>query len=104
MSDAGTAPDHASGASARVVTDAAAYGRLLAAYAPARVPWLLVWARTQAGLTQAQLAAELHVSRSLIARVETGRRRIRSGEAVQWAHATGAPADELLCEAYRDLL
>lgn len=56
---------------------------------------VLVDARKAVGFTQAQLATRMHVSQSLIAQVEDGRRRVDVVEFFDFAKAFGITPHEL---------
>ncbi|WP_323042687.1 helix-turn-helix transcriptional regulator [Gemmobacter sp.] len=56
----------------------------------------LVKARKEAGLSQAALAGRLRCQQSLIARIESGERRIDVVEFVILTRSTGADASEML--------
>lgn len=56
----------------------------------------LIAARKAAGLTQAQVASKLKCQQSLIARLESGQRRIDAVEMVVLARAFGADTKGLL--------
>lgn len=56
----------------------------------------LISARHQAGLSQQQLAALLECQQSLIARIESGQRRVDVVEFVVLVRALGADASEIL--------
>ena len=56
----------------------------------------LVAARRAAGLTQADLARRLHAHQSLVARIESGERRVDVVELVVLARALGTQATTLL--------
>ncbi|SEL67357.1 Helix-turn-helix domain-containing protein [Roseovarius azorensis] len=56
----------------------------------------LVDARTKAGLGQEDLAAKLNCHQSLVARIESGQRRIDVVELVVLARAIGFDASEVL--------
>lgn len=56
----------------------------------------LVAARKAAGVTQAHLAARLHCHQSLIARIESGQRRIDVVEFLILVRAIGADPDPIL--------
>lgn len=62
---------------------------------------VLVRARTQAGLTQRQLAERLGVPRSFVSKVETRERRIDFVEFATWAEHVGADAPALMGEVVR---
>ncbi|MEH6741052.1 MAG: helix-turn-helix transcriptional regulator [Sulfitobacter sp.] len=59
----------------------------------------LIAARKAAGLTQADLAKKLRCHQSLIARLESGQRRIDVIEMIALARAIGLNANELLASA-----
>lgn len=59
----------------------------------------LIDARRKAGLTQAQLADRLHCHQSLVARFESGQRRIDVIELIVLARAMGVSSLELLDQA-----
>ena len=56
-------------------------------------------ARRRAGLTQAQLAERVGLSRTTVVAVEKGERRPSNAEMVKLAEAVGAPVNELLRES-----
>lgn len=56
----------------------------------------LVQARKEAGLSQAALAGKLRCQQSLIARIESGERRIDAVELVILARAVGADPAEIV--------
>jgi transcriptional regulator with XRE-family HTH domain len=61
---------------------------------------ILVQARKEAGLSQVALATRLRCQQSLIARIESGERRIDLVELVILCRAIGLePSDVLLCVA-----
>lgn len=64
--------------------------------AQTRLVEALVRARKEAGLSQAALAGKLRCQQSLIARIESGERRIDVVELVILARALGADSGELL--------
>lgn len=53
-------------------------------------------ARVNAGLTQAEMADKLGISRELVIGFETGKREMRSAYLIAWAHITGFETDDLL--------
>ncbi|MEC7795457.1 MAG: helix-turn-helix transcriptional regulator [Pseudomonadota bacterium] len=56
---------------------------------------ILAAERKRAGLTQADLASRLHCHQSLIARIESGERRIDVVELIILARAIGVSPEEL---------
>ncbi|WP_167648812.1 helix-turn-helix domain-containing protein [Mameliella alba] len=56
----------------------------------------LIEARQKAGLTQAALAARLKCQQSLIARIESGERRIDVVELIVIARAIGIPTESVV--------
>lgn len=56
----------------------------------------LILERKSAGLTQADLASRLRCHQSLIARIESGERRIDVVELILLSRAIGCRADEIL--------
>lgn len=63
----------------------------------------LVRRRKESGRTQRELALELGVTPSLIARVETGERRLDVVELVRYCEALGAPPPAVLRAVMRAL-
>ena len=59
----------------------------------------LIKARRMAGLSQAELAARLHAQQSLVARIESGQRRVDVVELVVLARALRVEAAALLAVA-----
>ena len=55
----------------------------------------LIDARIAAGLTQAQLADRLHCHQSLVARIESGERRVDVIELIVLARAIGVPVSTI---------
>ena len=62
----------------------------------------LIRARKDGGLTQADLASRLHCHQSMVARIESGERRIDVVELVVLARALGIEDGELLAETAAD--
>jgi DNA-binding XRE family transcriptional regulator len=60
------------------------------------IAWRIMRARKEAGLTQAELAQILYVSRTVVGNWERGNYEPRLGEAQKIAIATGKPL-EFLC-------
>jgi transcriptional regulator with XRE-family HTH domain len=61
----------------------------------------LIAARKSAGMTQADLAAKLRCHQSLVARIESGERRIDVVELVVLSRGIGVDANRLLTEIER---
>ena len=62
----------------------------------------LIAARKAAGLTQAELATKLKCHQSLVARVESGERRIDVIELIVLARAIGTEAGDLMSVAEQE--
>ena len=58
----------------------------------------LIAERRQAGLTQVALAERLHCHQSMVARIESGERRIDVIELIIIARAIGCPVGKLVCQ------
>ena len=66
----------------------------------------MIAARKSAGITQTELAKLLRCQQSLIARMESGQRRIDAVDIVRWARAVGADPKvfiDTVIENYDDL-
>lgn len=61
----------------------------------------IVKARTDAGLTQRELAAKLKRSNSFVWKIEAGERRVDLLEFVEIAHATGIDPVDLFTKSIR---